>query len=442
MPAIDLSDRETPVSEAIAAALETSAAGSARPDLDRLDFSRIARRLTIFTPAERFADELLAAAVGDIGIPAAAPVFRRVASLNPDSLWAWRIGVGEDETAGGQPLRRHGFIAFLMLSAAGLDALLAGRLNEADPAADHLVGQNDKPAAILLWAFHAPGAQVPVIARVMEKLRSPLYLDVDLYARPATADSAGFLAAVGFEPLAAAPEGRGTGLARYLRPANRGKAPAAVAEPAKKRPYASFAEHIILPDPDDKHIGIKLVRTVEEFMMIASIRAATYLSEQSCPYREEFDGNDFSGTHLLGFIGNEPAGTLRIRYFADFAKLERLAVRPEYRRSSLAFKLVRAGIDFCRRKGYERMYGHARDGLVDFWSRFGARPMKERPLFHFSDWSYTEMELALPRPDDAIGFGADPYVILRPEGDWDRPGILEYSAARPATAPMRGAEAG
>lgn len=417
------------------------AAEASRTDLDRLDFSRIARRLTIFTPSELFTNELLAAAVNDIGVPAAAPVFRRVALHNPDSLWAYRIGVGEGE---GEPaLRRHGFIAFLMLSVAGLEALLDGKLVEADPAPEHLVGQNDKPAAVLVWAFHAPGAQVPVIALVMEKLRSPLYVDVDLYARPSTADSAGFLAALGFAPLAGAADGRGAGLLRYTRPANRGKAKTAAAEePAIKRPYASFAEHIILPDPEDKHTGIKIVRTVEEFMMIASIRAATYLSEQSCPYREEFDGNDFSCTHLLGFIGNEPVGTLRIRYFADFAKLERLAVRPEYRRSSLAFKLVRAGIDFCRRKGYERMYGHARDGLVDFWSRFGATPVSGRPMFHFSDWSYTEMALELPRPADAICFGADPYVILRPEGDWDRPGILEYSAARPATAPQRGGAAG
>ena len=33
---------------------------------------------------------------------------------------------------------------------------------------------------------------------------------------------------------------------------------------------------------------------------------------------------------------------------------------------------------------------------------------------------------------DALGFDTDPMVLLRPEGDWDRPGILDRSAGRPA----------
>ncbi len=56
------------------------------------------------------------------------------------------------------------------------------------------------------------------------------------------------------------------------------------------------------------------------------------------PYEEEFDGNDFSSTHLLGYVGDEPAGCLRIRYFASFAKIERLAVRHEFRHTRLAFQ--------------------------------------------------------------------------------------------------------
>jgi hypothetical protein len=36
---------------------------------------------------------------------------------------------------------------------------------------------------------------------------------------------------------------------------------------------------------------------------------------------------------------------------------------------------------------------------------------------------------------DAITLDSGGYVILRPEGDWDRPGILEISAARPVRDP-------
>ena len=38
------------------------------------------------------------------------------------------------------------------------------------------------------------------------------------------------------------------------------------------------------------------------------MRSAVYIGEQECPYEEEFDGNDLAATHLIGYVGNEPAG--------------------------------------------------------------------------------------------------------------------------------------
>jgi len=46
-------------------------------------------------------------------------------------------------------------------------------------------------------------------------------------------------------------------------------------------------------------------------------------------------------------------------------------------------------------------------------------------------------------PDqNAITLDSDPYVIIRPEGEWDTPGILEASASRPSTSPLRAMSAG
>jgi hypothetical protein len=33
-------------------------------------------------------------------------------------------------------------------------------------------------------------------------------------------------------------------------------------------------------------------------------------------------------------------------------------------------------------------------------------------------------------------------MIIRPEGDWDRPGVLDFSAEREVTSPLRNAAAG
>lgn len=180
---------------------------------------------------------------------------------------------------------------------------------------------------------------------------------------------------------------------------------------------------------------VRVARGLDDLLMVYSIRSAVYIAEQDCPFSEEFDGNDHCATHLIGFSNDEPAGCLRLRFFQDFAKLERLAVRKSFRRTPLAFELVRTGLEHARRKGFRKAYGHAREGLEPFWARFGARPIKDREPFRFSDYSYTEMKMDLEPLDDAISLASDPMTILRPEGDWDRPGVLELSAHRASRRP-------
>lgn len=170
---------------------------------------------------------------------------------------------------------------------------------------------------------------------------------------------------------------------------------------------------------------IVLATSFEEFMQVVAVRAAVYMSEQACPFAEEFDGNDFAGGHLLALVDGEPAACLRARYFSDFVKLERLAVRREFRQSRLAFQIVRAGLDLARQKGYRLVYGHARRELVRFWRFFGAQPKPGGTSLRFSGQDYEEMVIRLEPAEDAIGLACDGYTLIRPEGQWDRPGVLE-----------------
>jgi len=186
---------------------------------------------------------------------------------------------------------------------------------------------------------------------------------------------------------------------------------------------------------DGRSTSIRVASSLSDLMQVVAIRGAVYLSEQSCPYDEEFDGNDFCAMHLIGSVGREPAGCLRMRFFADFAKLERLAVRPEFRGTSLALDICRAAKELARLKGYTRIYGHVQPRLVAFWKRLGAKPMEERGPLVFSDFSYTEMLVETEPHPHALSLASDPYVLIRPEGAWDRPGPLELSAARPVTSP-------
>ena len=106
-------------------------------------------------------------------------------------------------------------------------------------------------------------------------------------------------------------------------------------------------------------IKVTTARTLEDIMRVTAIRAAVYMAEQDCPYDEEFDGNNFCATHLIGWVDGEPVACLRLRYFGGFAKMERVAVKASYRKTKIAFRLIRAGIDHAARKGFEKIVGHA-----------------------------------------------------------------------------------
>jgi predicted GNAT family N-acyltransferase len=184
-------------------------------------------------------------------------------------------------------------------------------------------------------------------------------------------------------------------------------------------------------------VSIRIARDLNDLMVITAIRSAVYLAEQDCPIDEEFDGNDMVAAHLIALVGDEPAACLRVRFFGEFAKVERLAVRHQFRRTRVSFKLVQASIDYVRRKGFKKIYGQAQDRLVNFWAHFGAKPLNYDRTIAFSDFSYTEMVLDIEPDPNAITLDSDPYVIVRPEGDWDRPGILERSASRGVSSPLR-----
>lgn len=344
-------------------------------------------------------------------------VVRRVARDNPDSFW----GIRRVTSQGAAP---RGLAAFLMLNEAGVTALVSGQMDATDPPAEFLVGQHEKPAAIYVWLVHAKGLLAPALGLVMEKLKTPLYRDVDMIARAVTQEGDQFNDSLGFQ------RGlwwRGTfypGVHHYQREEDGTLIDGSSGNSGA--PFDNYDRH------DAREVTIKAAHGLDDLMQAMAIRAAVYMAEQSCPFYEEFDGNDCSGTHLLAYIGGEPIGCVRIRYFAGFAKLERLAVRAQYRGLGAGGRLVLAAMEFCRTKGYGRLLAHARVGLRGFWKAYGFAPLPEGVQFSFSNQEYIELEAQMKPHEHALSMSTDPYVLIRPEGSWSRPGILERSVERTA----------
>jgi hypothetical protein len=161
---------------------------------------------------------------------------------------------------------------------------------------------------------------------------------------------------------------------------------------------------------------IKVARDFEDMAKVFAIRASACFSDPEHLYNKHFDGNDFSATHLIGYVDGEPVGTIRIRYFADFTRIERLTVRPTHRKSRIAFKLAKA-----------------REELVPFWSMLGFRITEgKEPIFIYG-LPHFDMTLAYDQLPDAISDQSNPLVLLRPEGRWKEAGHHESAKV---TAPV------
>jgi hypothetical protein len=97
--------------------------------------------------------------------------------------------------------------------------------------------------------------------------------------------------------------------------------------------------------------------------------------------------------------------------------------------------VIQAGIEICRMKGYTRIYGQSERSMVDWYGQFGFRVPNEARELVFSEFDFVEIVLDQPRSPEAVTIESDPYVIIRPEGRWHVPGVLEQSAARPVSRP-------
>ncbi len=388
----------------------------ARHQVIGLDATHLAKRLILFTPTGETLAALVAKAGKQASGIASLETVARVVSHNPDTLWAI---ARRDRFCAMRP-SAEGFIALLMLNDEGLRQLLAGTLNAVEPDMSLLASQNEKPAAVYIWFLHARGPIAAGIALLLQKISTPLLRDVDMYARAMTADGGRFLRALAFSLIQQDPATSASNLYVFRRSISAPDTPL----------YDTYRKNAGTGAPT-----ITVARTLDDLMRVVAIRGAVYLSEQRCPYDEEFDGNDQCAVHLLGYIGDEPAGCIRIRCFANFAKIERLAVRKEHRGTGLAVLLARASMEFCRAKGYGLLYGHAAKHMIDFWKRFGFEVVDQASEFPFSDFVYVAMTLDAEPTPQAVTDTSDPYVILRPEGRWHQRGILERSAKRLANSP-------
>ena len=121
--------------------------------------------------------------------------------------------------------------------------------------------------------------------------------------------------------------------------------------------------------------------------------------------RQTFDGNDYQATHVIVYAGDEPIGTLRIRWFKDFAKFERTAFRKAYRNAHPESVRGFFLFDHVARKGYDKVITHAQPKYARLWrivSRVQEREGKKPVYFEGHEEPYIELVKELTPPANAI----------------------------------------
>ena len=112
---------------------------------------------------------------------------------------------------------------------------------------------------------------------------------------------------------------------------------------------------------------------MEDSLQAFAVRAACFIGELDVPYSEEFDGHDFGATHIIAYVGDEPVGTLRVRWFQSFAMPERLAVIQRFRGHNIGQLLLERGRKLAESRGCNMLYAQVLPADVEYWEKQGWR---------------------------------------------------------------------
>jgi len=118
---------------------------------------------------------------------------------------------------------------------------------------------------------------------------------------------------------------------------------------------------------DYEGFQVSVVRDLNDFQKVVSLRAATFMAEQNCPFDEE---NDLNAMHLLALKDNEPVATVRLRWYANFGKVERVCVHKSLRGTKAVRVILAHAFEIAARKGYRVMTAQIQSRLVPLWSIF------------------------------------------------------------------------
>jgi predicted GNAT family N-acyltransferase len=118
---------------------------------------------------------------------------------------------------------------------------------------------------------------------------------------------------------------------------------------------------------------IRRARSRQEMASALELRHAVFCVEQGVPERDELDGRDHEGIHLVAMREGEVLATCRILLVGSTAQFSRLAVRVSARRQGIATALLEAADAESRAGGARRIVLHAQTYARELYEAAGYR---------------------------------------------------------------------
>jgi predicted GNAT family N-acyltransferase len=121
-------------------------------------------------------------------------------------------------------------------------------------------------------------------------------------------------------------------------------------------------------------IEVIKINTPEELSQSHKIRLEVFVDEQKVPVEEEMDEFENNSLHYLARVDGQAAGTARWRVTDKGIKLERFAVKKNFRRSGVGSALMKCILEEINKSpdlNKREIYLHSQLTAMPLYTKFG-----------------------------------------------------------------------
>ena len=166
-------------------------------------------------------------------------------------------------------------------------------------------------------------------------------------------------------------------------------------------------------------VTIRLAMKMEDSLQAFAVRAACFIGELDVPFSEEFDGHDYGATHVIAYLGDEPIGAVRMRWFQSFAMTERLAVMQRFRGHDVGQILLERCRTLAVSRGCNMLYAQVLPYDTGYWEKQGWRRLVPEAMSKADSRHIVSMVKAVDPSKPLPEIEAPEAIVLRSEPQLD-----------------------